>query len=149
MVAHCEDLTGGGVASVLSRTGDSEAAGGCSSCLWSVAGASGGGACWWTVVSSSKNVVRVTSNHLVLSGVPDHKTFTAKVLGDHTWEVSVTSPREVPVVHGIPSWKARLTAFSSCLALNADLLLTDFRLQVRVRQIQWTLNVPVEQQFRR
>ena len=48
-MARCEDLTGGGVAGVLLRTGDSEAAGGCGSCPWSVAGAGVGGACWTTV----------------------------------------------------------------------------------------------------
>ena len=68
------------------------------------------------MVPPSKDVVRMTSDHLVLVGIMDHKTFTAKVLGDHTWEVSVTSPREV---------------------------------LVRAWQIQWTLNVPVEQQFHR
>ena len=53
--------------------------------------------------TSSEDVVRMTSDHLVLVGIPDHKTFTAKVLGDHTWEGSVTSPREVPVVTESPS----------------------------------------------
>ena len=43
------------------------------------------------MVPSSKDVVRVTSNHLVLIGVPDHITFPTKVLGDNTWKVSVTS----------------------------------------------------------
>ena len=52
-MARCEDLTGGGVAGVLSRTGDSEAAGGCGSCLWSVTEAGGGGACWMTVSAIS------------------------------------------------------------------------------------------------
>ena len=53
----------------------------------------------WTMGSSSKDTVRVMSNHLVLSGVPDHITSTTKVLGDNTWEVSVTSPQKVPVIH--------------------------------------------------
>ena len=48
-MARCEDLTGGGIAGVLSRTGDSEAAGGCGNCLWSVTGAGGNGSCWMTV----------------------------------------------------------------------------------------------------
>ena len=53
----------------------------------------------WTMVSSSEDVVRVTYNHFVLIGVPDHITFTNEVLSDNTWEVSVTSPRKVPAIH--------------------------------------------------
>ena len=87
------------------------------------------------MVSSSKDVVRVTSNHLVLSGVPDHKTFTAKVLGDHTWEVSVTSPREVPVVHRISFMQSPVNGLLIMSRLKRPLLLTDFRLQVRAWQI--------------
>ena len=52
-MARCEDLTGSGVASVMARTGDSEAAGGCGSCPWLVAAAGDGGACWTTVSSMS------------------------------------------------------------------------------------------------
>ena len=52
-MARCEDLTGGGVAGVPARTGDSEAAGGCVRCQWLVAGAGDGGACWTTVSSMS------------------------------------------------------------------------------------------------
>ena len=48
-VARCEDLTGSGVAAVLSHTGDSEAAGGCGSCPWLITDAGVGGACWTTV----------------------------------------------------------------------------------------------------
>ena len=42
-VAHCEDVTSGIVAGVLSCTGESEAAGGCGNCLWLVAGVSDAG----------------------------------------------------------------------------------------------------------
>ena len=52
-MACCEDLTGDGVASILSRTGDSEAAGGCGSCPWLIPGAGVGGACWTTVSAMS------------------------------------------------------------------------------------------------
>ena len=80
----------------------------------------------WTVVPSSKDVVRVTSNHLVLIGVPDHITLTTKVLGDNTWKVSVTSSRKVPVIHRL----SLLEFMTNCLlvvsCLKRPLLLTDF-----------------------
>ena len=52
----------------------------------------------WTLVSSSEDVVRVTSKHFALIGVPDHITLTTKVLCDNSWEVSVISPQQVPVM---------------------------------------------------
>ena len=95
----------------------------------------------WTVVPSSKDVV--TSNHLVLIGVPDHITFTTKVLGDNTWKVAITSSRKVPVIHRL----SLLEFMTNCLlvvsCLKRPLLRTDFLLQVGAWQIQRTLNTPV------
>ena len=155
-MARCEDLTGSGVAGVLSHCGDSEDAGGCGSCPWLITGAGVGGACWttvsamserWTVVPSSKDVVRVTSNHLVLIGVPDHITFTTKVLGDNTRKVSVTSSRKVPVIHRLSLLEFTTNYLLVVSCLKRPLLLTDFLLQVGAWQIQRTLNTPIEQQF--
>ena len=45
-MVRCEDLTGSGVAGVLSRSG-------CGSCPWLINGAGVGGACWTTVSAMS------------------------------------------------------------------------------------------------
>ena len=100
------------------------------------------------MITSPEDVVRMTSDHLVLVGIPYHKTFTIKVLGDHTWKVSDISPREVPLVHGMSFPESPINGLLDMSHLKRSLLLTDFRLQVRARQIQWPPNAPVEQQFR-
>ena len=115
-MAHCEDLTGRGIAGIRSRIGDSEA--------------TGGDVRRWTMVSSSEDVVRVTFNHLVLSGVTDRITFTTKVHSDNSWEVSVTSPRKVPVIHRLSLLEITTNCLFVVSCLNCSLLLTDFQLQV-------------------
>ena len=79
------------------------------------------------MITSSEDMVRMMSDHLVLVGIPDHNTFTAKILGDHTWEVSVTSPREVPVVHGISFLESLVNGLLVMSHLKRPLLLTDFK----------------------
>ena len=101
------------------------------------------------MTTSSEDVVKMTSDHLVLVGIPDHKTFTTKVLGDHTWEVLVTSPREVPVVHRVSFLESPVSSLLVMSCFKRPLLLTDFLLQVRAWQIQGTLDTPVKQKFRR
>ena len=80
-------------------------------------------------------MVRVTSNHLGLSGVPNHITFTPKVLISHnTSEVPVTSPQGIPVIHRL----SRMDITTYCIlivsCLKSPLLLIDFHFDMLLEQ---------------